>query len=186
MKTICSSGNTISIADKKALEEYLVETADEWTLSALKGLINKAVKKILKDWFGLYKSKHEEGVSADIAVIIPGIIAMEEFTPYDICPPQMPIVERKQSKDQPIWQGGFNVEDFEKQALDAYYKDPEEMLRYFMENKIYQRKKAFEKEYQEKLIRDPSISIIPSKVDDLIEFVTTRAGYKNRIDREQI
>ena len=98
MKTLCTKGYKISQADNKALAEYLLTTPKAWADSALKGMINKAVKTILKDWFEVYKEKQTDSVSASLAVIIPGIIAMEEFTPYKIQTPELPIVKRKQER----------------------------------------------------------------------------------------
>lgn len=184
MKTLCTKGYKISQADNKALAEYLLTTPKAWAESALKGMINKAVKTILKDWFETYKEKQTDSVSASLAVIIPGIISMQEFKPYGIQVPETPIVKRKQPQTEEIWEGGFNVEDYEKQALDAYYANPEEMLEYFMENKVYQRKKAFVEKYEKELIKDPQVTSIPAHHDDLIELVTSKPNYKNRKSSE--
>jgi len=184
MKKLCSSGFKISNPDKKALEHYLLVPAKQWTSDALRGMINKAVKTILRDWFEMYKSKQTDTVSADKAVIIPGIIAMEEFTPYNHDVPETPLVDRKEVASEEIWEGGFDVEDYEEMALKAFYSDPEAMLAYFMENKIFQRRKAFIKEHEAQLLNDPETKTIPAKQDDFINMVCTKQGYLNRSQRE--
>lgn len=184
MKTLCSEGFRVSNADRKAFAHYVLKSEADWSLDALKGMVNKAVKTILRDYFEIYKSKQEETVSADITIIIPAIIAMEEFKLYKMLTPAIPIVDRKQAKDQEIWQGGFNVEDYEHQALEAFYENPEEMLAYFMENKVYQRKKAFAKTYEAELIQDKTVTHLPARVDDLIDLITARDVYKNRVQQE--
>ena len=180
MKKLCSQGLKISSSDNKALEHYLLTTPGEWLQGALNGMKNKAIKTILRDWFETYKAKQTDSVSADIAVIIPGIIAMKEFTAYNYDVPETPIVQRKEIPSIEIWEGGFDVEDYELQALQAYYADPEAMLEYFMENKIYQRRKAFIKENEQKLLKDPEVTSIPSKQDDFISLVCSKVDYKNR------
>ena len=186
MKKLCSSGYKASSVDKKALEHFLLVTPKKWSDDALKGMINKSVKTLMRDYFEIYKSKQQTSVSADIAVIIPGIVAMDEFKSYYHDVPQTPIVDRKEVANEEIWSGGFDVEDYEEIALRAFYSDPEAMLRYFMENKIYQRRKAFVKEKETTLIKDPSITEIPSKQDDFINLVCSKPGYKNRAQSEVI
>ena len=184
MKKLNAQGFKISSADQKALDHYLLTSARDWSVAALAGMKNKAIKTILKDWFEVYKAKQTEGVSADIAVIIPAIIAMTEFKPYNTPTPEIPVVSRKEDPTQEIWDGGFDVEDYEEAALRAFYKDPEAMLEYFMENKVHARKKAFVKEQEEKMIKDKSVSTIPSKQDDLINLVCAKPEYKNRVQLE--
>ena len=184
MKKLNATGFKISAADQKALDHYLLTSAKSWSVSALAGMINKAVKTILRDWFEVYKAKQTEGVSADIAVIIPAIIAMTEFKPYNTKTPEIPIVSRKEDPTQEIWDGGFDVEDYEEAALRAFYEDPEAMLEYFMENKVHARKQAFVKEKEAEMIRDKSVETIPSKQDDMINLVCDKPGYKNRAVRE--
>jgi len=182
MKKICAEGFQASSVDIKALSHYLLDTPATWGNSALRGMINKAVKTILRDWFEVYKSKQTGTVPGDVAIIIPAIIAMEEFKPYNRDLPDMPIVERTEVASEEIWEGGFDVEDYQKQALEAYYSDHEAMLRYFMENKIFQRRKAFVKE-QEKGFFDRK-EAIPVKQDDFINAVCAKPGYKNRAQQE--
>lgn len=168
MKTICSQGYKISDPDDKALKHYLTDTIQKWSQDALKGMINKAIKSILQKYLDLYRSKNPQGVSSDLAVLIPGIIAMEEFKPFNYQTPAMPQVQRKEIADSEIWQGGFQIEDHEDQALRAFYSDPESMMYYFINNKVDRRKKATCKEAEEKFIKNPAHPIIPSAEDDLI------------------
>ena len=185
MKKICSNGFKISSVDQKALAEYLLVTPLQWAQSALKGMVNKAVKTIMRDYYEKYKETQEETVSADLSVVIPAIIAMAVFVPYNHDVPEEVQIQRKQEANQEIWPEGFQVEDYEEAALKAYYTDPEAMLQWFMANKILQRKKAFVKEHEQAIINDPDIHSIPAKQDDFIDMVTARDGYKNRIQQEQ-
>ena len=184
MKKLCSSGYRISAPDKKALEAYLIVTPRSWSESALNGMKNKSIKTILRDWFETYKAKQPDSVSADIKVIIPGILAMDEFKPYNYQVPETPLVDRKEARSEEIWEGGFDVEDHEELALKAFYSDPEAMLSYFMENKCYQRRKAFVKEHEATMLADKSVTSIPAKQDDFINLVCAKAGYKNRAAKE--
>ncbi len=44
--------------------------------------------------------------------------------------------------------------------------------------------KRFLKEWQQKLMADPSIDSIPANEEDFINLVTSRPDYKNRVERE--
>jgi len=186
MQKLCSDGYKASSVDLKALSHYLLITPKKWATDALAGMKNKAVKTIMRDWLEVYKSKQSGNVSADIAVIIPGILAMDEFKPYRYRTPDMPIIDRKEPSNDEIWEGGFDIEDYEKMALEAFYSDPEAMLRYFMENKIYQRRKAMCKEKETEMLKDPEVTEMPAKQDDFINMVCTKPGYKNRADNEKV
>jgi len=182
MKKICENGYLVSSCDQKALAEYLLVSPKDWSQSALNGMVNKAVKSIMRDWFEVYKSKQTEAIPADYAIVIPAIIAMSDFKPYNMQTPPSPIVDRKEAVSQEIWEGGFDVQDYEKHALDAFYEHPEAMLRYFMGNKIHARRKAFVKEHEKGFFdrKEP----IPAKQDDFINAVCAKPGYKNRATRE--
>lgn len=184
MKTICTTGFKVSNADMKAFEYYLLDTPKEWAQKALTGMINKSVKTIMRDWIGTYKAKAGDSIPSTLRDLIPAIIAMEEFKPYN----QEATEKRKAQRDEAvsieIWAGGFYVEDYEFEALGAFYGYPEQVLRDYMENKISLRKEKFTKEHTDKLIAGPSNDPIPSRQDALINLETGKAGYKNRIDRE--
>jgi len=184
MKTICSEGFKISNSEKKSLEHCLLEIPKQWSQNALKGMINKAIKTILKDYFDKYKESQENNINLDLEVLIPNIIAMQSFKPYNIETPSAPQINIKQSRLQEIWLGGFIIEDYEDAALKAYYEDPESMLRWFMENKIHLRKKAMIKEYLPTFIKEKKI--IPTHDDDIISMIVSENGYKNRIQKEAL
>lgn len=183
MKKLCTNGFKVSSIDQKALDHYLLTAPKEWATAALNGMINKAIKSIMRDWLDTYKAKQTGSISGDIAVLIPAIIAMEEFKPYNTLTPCLEgEVERIESADTEIWEGGFDVEDYKEQALNAFYDDPEEMLQYFMENKIFQRRKRFvEENLQGFLNRKEEF---PAKQDDFINIVCGKPEYKNRTERE--
>lgn len=184
MKTICTTGFKVSNADMKAFEYYLLDTPKEWAQKALNGLINKAVKTIMRDWLDTYKEQEGDSIPSVMEEIIPAIIAMEEFKPYNNEATEKRKAQRDEAISIEIWEGGFDMEDYQLDALNAFFKDPEQTLIDYMENKITLRKEKFTKEHTDKLIASASTDPIPSRQDALINLETGKAGYKNRIDRE--
>lgn len=177
MKKISVDGFKISLIDQKAFGHYSLQTPREWSLAALEGMKNKAKKTILKDYFESYKSTKTGTISGDIAVIILDILAMPEFKNYNFITPEVPLVSREQAKTEEIWDGGFDIEDYEYAALNAFYANPEKMLYYFMENKIYEIRKAFIAEHQEGFLERKED--IPVKQDDFITLVCSKPEYKS-------
>lgn len=184
MKNLCSTGFKISGADQKALAEFLLETPKEWAEKALKGMINKAVKTILREWIERYKVQAGDSISAKIEELIPAIIQMAEFIPYNREATEKNQASREEVADIEVWTGGFDIEDYEEIALNAFYADPEQVLRDYMENKIAKRKEAFVKQYQTVLMNEPETTTIPTKADDMINLITARPEYENRAERE--
>ena len=184
MKKLCANGHKISNADQKALDHYLLTTAKEWAQNALNGMINKSVKTIYRDWIEIYKSKHET-IPGKIDEIIYGILEMPEFKPYNrvVEEADREKPQRDDSRDEEIWDNGFDVEDYQDAALRAFYKDPEESLYDFMENKIAKRKKAFIKEGEAILRKEEKP--IPCRHDKFIKDFTKRQDYKNRRQRDE-
>lgn len=185
MKKYGNSGFKISSHDKLALDHYLAVTPQEWAMGALKGMINKAVKTIIKDYLPIYREKNAT-FSSDREVLIPALVGLEEFKPYHYDIPQSDKEQaiRKDPRNDEVWLGGMDIEDYEDIALHAFYEDPEATLYYLMENKIAKRKNAFSKEHSTKFLQDPEIHSLPSHVDDLIDFAVARPGYKNRKQRD--
>ena len=134
MKNICTQGFKVSAQDRKALDHFLIVEPKEWAQSALNGMINKASKTILKEWLDKFKEQAET-IPADKAKLIPLIVAMPEFKPYNRDWGNLIKAKRKQSKDTEIWSGGFEIEDWEETALNAYYSDYVQDLYNLMENK---------------------------------------------------
>jgi hypothetical protein len=184
MKTLCASGLKVTKLDIKALEEYLNTSPKEWATNALKGMINKAIKTIMKDYLEAYKAQAGESIPADLPSILSGILAMSEFVPYNRRALEDRNPERTETCDQEIWNGGFQIEDHEDQALRAYYIDPEITLVELMENKIALRKAAFTKEYTQQLIEDPAVTTIPTTQDGIIDLIVKKPEYKNRVARD--
>lgn len=184
MKKLCSEGFKASSADLKALSHYLLDTPKEWANKALKGLINKAVKTILKDWLEKFKEKNPSGISANLKELIPAIIKMPEVTKYNREATEKGRAQRDEEPTIEIWEGGFDIEDFEYDALYVFFSDPEQTLIDYMENKIARRKTVFVKDHEDKLIKDPETLTIPSRQDALINLVTSKPDYKNRKQSE--
>lgn len=184
MKNLNSQGCKISSVDQKALDHYLLVTPLKWSQDALAGMINKSIKSIMKAGFEEYKEIIGGNINPDYAVIIPGILAMDGFGLNKVPTPAPVIVNRKEAISNEIWAGGFDVEDYEDLALRAFYVDPEAMLDWFMENKIYQRRKALVKEKEVKFIKESKA--FPANQDDFINFAVNEPGYKNRKDSEKM
>ena len=190
MKNIFSEGLKISLPDKKALEHYLLVSPKVWTQKALEGMVNKATKSILRDWLEKYKAYEQGTISLDYAVLIPAIVAMPTFRPYNMPSSAKEVPQRDEAQDSEIWPGGFQVEDWQDIALSAFYEDYEQTLMDFMQNKIAMRKNAFVKHYEDKLLKEPAfrtklgISELPSRHDALINAMTADLDYKNRAQTE--
>lgn len=185
MAKICVSGFKISEIDQKALDHYLAVTPRQWAETALKGMINKAIKTIMRDWYEKYKARIEGNVSTDLAVIIPAILAMPGFVSYHVPSPSIPIISRKIAITQEIWGNGLDLEDYELAALNAFYENPENQLRFFMENKIALRRQAMVNELETKLRNNPKATELPAHADDLIAQETAKSSYKNRHQEDE-
>jgi hypothetical protein len=186
MKKLAESGYKISSIDQKALEHYLLVSPKQWAQDALKGMINKAIKTILRDWFGKYRETVIGNISAEVSVLIPAIVQMPFFVSYNVSTSTIPIINRKVIPEQEIWESGFDVQDHEWIALNVYYQNPEEYLRYLMENKIARRREEMVKELQVKLLTNPKEKEMPAHPDDLIAQETSKLSYQNRRQREKI
>lgn len=195
MKTLKSQGHKITNVDKKALDHYLLTTPKEWLKGALDGMINKSIKTILNDYLEIYKEKQTGNITKDLSVLIPAILQMSEFKKYNVptplsfdnCPKKISeggVIQREENRNMEICAGGFQIEDYQELALNAFYENPETMLDWFMENKIYQRRKAMVNEVQQEMMRDPEVYEIPSKQDAIINLKTSKANYKNRAQQD--
>lgn len=184
MQKICTKGYKISSQDQKIWDHYMIETPEQWTQKALNGMINKAKKLILRRDLKSYKEQNPGDISADYSVLISAIVAMEGFQSFKIESDEKRIADRKTDRTREVWPNGFQIEDWQWAALQAYYKDPEVFLYDRMENKIALRKAAFLKEGEAICLKDSSITKIPAHADDMADLICARAGYKNRAQLE--
>lgn len=183
MKTINAAGFKISNVDQKALDHYLNITARTWAENALAGLINKSSKTILRYYFDLYKAQQVGDIVMDMSIIIPAIIAMPEFKPYNIDIPETPEIDRTEVADIEIWENGFDIEDWQEQALNAYYSNAQGYMNYLMTNKIKLRRDAFVKEHCQSMFKNKETA--PANQDDFINYVCAKQEYKDRIQRDE-
>jgi len=184
MKQLCKTGYKISDADKKAFEHYLLESPKEWAQKALEGMINKAIKTIYRDWIDVYKET-SNSITANISDIIEAIVVMPAFKKYNTPSLEVDKPQRDDACSIEIWNGGFEVQDYEYTALQAFYKDPEQTLYDLMENKIAKRKKAFLRDCEPILLNDPSVTTISCRHDKFIQEFCKRPDYKNRKQKEE-
>jgi len=182
MQTILASGHLITPIDLLALQYYLLETTSEWATHALKGMINKAVSTLKKDYFEIWRAEQTGNITMDYSIIIPAIIGLTQFKTYNVATPEMPIINRTEQRTILTCESGFSIEDWEKQALDAYYVNPEQYLVWCLENKISARRKAFLKETFSIYIADQES--FPAEEDAYINYIANKAEYKDRTARE--
>ena len=186
MKKYNVKGFKISKADKKAFEHYVLISMMEWGRSALDGMINKATKTIIREWLDRYRSQTNKDIPVSYSELMPAIVNMEGFKPYNCEAPEKRKAERDEAKVDEGWPNGFDVEDWQDIALKAYYGDPEQVLEDLMENKIALRKGAFYKEFFNSEIKDPNVETIPVRQDAFINHISKKSGYKNRKQREEL
>jgi len=183
MKKLCATGCKVSCHDRKAFEHYCVGGERAWAKGALDGMINKATKTIIRDYLPKYKAMNTS-VPTDPAILIPLLISMPSFKPYNTPSPEAEVPERDSPCNCEVMEGGFEMEDYQHAALHAFYANPEQTLHDFIHNKMAKRKNAFVLEHEQALMKDKSISSIPSRKDALIDLVTSKPEYKNRAVRE--
>jgi len=174
MKTYHILGHKISDSDQKAFDHFYGNTPNDWTRSALKGMINKAKKNIIRVWFDYYRSKQTKEISMDPAILIPAIIAMDGFHSGKYDPDEKRSPERVESQTIEIWADGFEIEDWEDLALKAFYKDPIAMLKYFLENNIA----ICKKDLYEAIKKDKSYTTISPIIDEAIQTHVSKVEYK--------
>jgi len=184
MQTICQSGHLINSQDENVLNTYLLDTPEEWAEKALTGMINEAVKTIFKDYMPIYRATNPESIQAFYYQLIPILINLPDFQPYQRKSYELDVPNRTNSATIQIWPTGFSIEDWEKNALDSYYENIEQVLNELMENKIAKRRKAFVERFTFKLIEDENILEIPSNEDAFIDLVVTQPWYKTRQEEE--
>ncbi len=181
MKTIGTSGFLTSNEDDYALADFLLVAGKEWTQGALDGMTNKAVKLVVQIGLPLWKEAHPGDPVPLLAELIPAIIALPNFKPNQILTPSFPSINHKFPPSVNDWTTGFEIEDYQDDASKAIYEDPEEMLRWFFTNKIFNRRKAFVDKYEAQFLRDQVT--FPSIEDDFIDFTIEYPGYQNRAQR---
>lgn len=183
MKKICSKGYKISATDEKVLDHFAIESIQSWSASALSSMIYKSIEFIMKRGFEQYKKTQTGNISIDYAVIIPAILAFPDFKMKKIQVPEAKIIKKTENPSKEIWENGFDIEDYEEMALNALYEDPEGMLYWYLEEKIYQRRKGFIKEKEDNFIK--AKKSFPANEDAFIDFVTKDLKYKNRKTAER-
>jgi hypothetical protein len=118
---------------------------------------------------------------------------MSEFKPYNYQTPQsfdkiekgdLDYIQGDEELNLEIWANGFDLEDYELLALNAYYEDPEAQLEWFMSNKLYRRKNAFVKEHEKEMIKKKES--YPARHDAFINHITSNPTYKSRKTHEAI
>lgn len=168
----------LSHEDVKAFNHYVDHTHDEWLSKAFDGMVNKAVKTILRDYLEEYRQSQTEGMPTDMNVIMNGIVALKSFKPYNNETPPLPKIRRKNTPEINV-NTAFQFEDYVKIALENYYSDYKGMIKWFMVNKIHRRRTEFAKLFTTKLLKDKTLAKIPAHQDDLINHVCSQKGYKN-------
>ena len=77
-----------------------------------------------------------------------------------------------------------NISDIEKACLENDLLDINDWVQKAVKGKINNCKKRFMREWQPKIMADPSIKTMPAEEQLFINMVLARPDYKNRITRE--
>jgi hypothetical protein len=184
MATICADGFLVSDVHLLILAEFLLDNGKEWATKGLQGMVNKATTAILKDYLEAYKATQTEPVSTQLSVLIPAILGMQSFVPYNIPTPPSPCIDCGRVRDQQLWPDGFTIEAWELSVIQAYYANCEDYMRFLMTNKVYQRGMTFVKNIEAAWQDDPAHPTMPPSMPDLIIAYTSEPGYLNRAQRE--
>ena len=78
----------------------------------------------------------------------------------------------------------MEISDTDKKCLKNDLLDIEDWILKAIEGKINKCKKRLVREWYPKLMADPEVDSIPANEEDLVELVTSRPDYKNRVERE--
>lgn len=191
MIQILASGFKISSADKLALENDLLITPFQWLQDCVKGMINKSVKTMLRTYLDELKAGSPT-ISANKAILVQQIDSLiqnkklldPEFSESLVTTASLPEIDRTGEANIELFPDGLSIESWEKLALDHYYKSPEDMIRWFMANKIQECRKRFVKNWQTKIMNESLMPSIPSNEDAFIDAVVQLPSYMNRAENE--
>lgn len=184
MTTLFSSGFKISSLDKKALENDLLVTPQKWIQDALNGMINKAVKTLLRNHLEEYK-KTCASLDTDYKDLIPKLLTSPSYVPSSkLSLSESITLNRKEATTIEILPEGLTIEPWQAMALNAYYENYQEHLQWLINNKINACRKRFVKEWQEKFFKSKELKTIPSDEDEMITLAVAHKDYKNRQTRE--
>jgi hypothetical protein len=84
----------------------------------------------------------------------------------------------------------FELAEWEKKVIqhdiptEIFEDDMKRRLQYILKHKAEQCFERFQKEWLEKLRKDPSVETIPTSKEAFVNLVTERSDYKNRSARE--
>jgi len=181
MTTICSSGYLLSSVDILVFNDYCLGTPREWLETAIKGLVNKATKTIIKD----YQSQYVVGEIAPTTEeeLALDIIDQDYFTNYNNTIYDLIEATRQNERDTESLSDGIELTDNGYAILSAFYKDIEQTAYDLLENKIALRKNAFIKDHYTSLEITVG-SLLGSGLDSSITSITSEVDYKNREERD--
>jgi hypothetical protein len=184
MEKLCEASFKISNADKKVLDHYSFVEIKEWAHLALNGLLNRAYDNIFADWIEIFKEQSTRAIPADKKELVHLIIRMPGFVKYKKKSVQMRKSKTKGLKRIEVLKDGFDLNDEEFEVLTAFYENPQQFILDLIENKIAGMRKKFIDEFQNKMLRDPEIKVIPPDEDDFILMVTGTVEYQNNLKKE--
>ena len=78
----------------------------------------------------------------------------------------------------------MEISGTDEKCLKNDLLDIEDWIIKAIEGKINKCKKRLIREWNQKLMKDPSVKTIPANEEDFIELVTSRSDYKNRVEKE--
>lgn len=178
MASICSTGFKISNVDMKALENDLLITPFQWVSYALKGMINKATKILIKTWLSDLK-KNQPNISTTLSILVSQILSSSFYVPDSLLKtPIFPVISRIEEPSLDIISEGIIIESWEKQALDSFYENAEEMLKFYITNKINECRQRMINDWTQRFINVGDPVSIPSADDDMINLIVSQPNYK--------
>lgn len=84
-----------------------------------------------------------------------------------------------------LYPSGKTISNRKEKCLKNDLLDIKDWVDKAIEGKINNCKKRMINEWMPKLMADPNVTEIPANEDALIDFITARPDYKNRVDREK-
>ena len=175
----------MSEIDKKALENDLLDSFDEWLKKAIAGFVFRAKQAIINPHMPLLRKDPEvQSIPTNDADLINLIISKDYFIKCRIPINKLLVNSRKTDLTIPVLQNGIDIQEFEKTAVDNFYTDFQAHIHSVIEEKIFRCRKRVIAEWNNRLRNDPNITEIPKDEDDHLSLIFALPDYANRVERE--
>jgi hypothetical protein len=78
---------------------------------------------------------------------------------------------------------GIEISEVDYKCLKNDLRDVEDWIQKAIEGKIHQCKTRLIREWQVRIAEDPSVDVVPAQIDDLVQYITGRVDYADRLER---